>query len=464
MPPLPLSFGLSSFKGKFRLDANVRAVNAYARQITGGRANVGLYATPGLKAWISLPTGPYRGGAVVGDLLYVVSGRVLYVVTPAGDIAELAGIPGDAPVQMVANALDQPDILLAADSKVWWIKGAVCTPYAPEAVTGSVVDVDFVRGRFVLFQSNGQFYYTRINSIEVEGDAFYNAEGKADGLVGGWVRRQEVWLLGSESTELWAPTTDVDDPFGPLGAGAIPIGCKNAATIAENSDDIFWVDNNNQVRRAQGYTPKEISPEWVVEIIEAEPNPESLRGFSFALGGLNWYVLMGSTFCLWYNLASGQWIERQTDGLPTWRGVGAVAFAGHVVVGDHRSGQLWRLTADHPFDGDVPIHMRLQSGIVHAWPMPLAMHSLHVDVTSRPTMGDVSEADRTIALRLSEDGGGSWFAPLTRVLGERGAASRVIFRRLGTFERQGATVELVLPAVAAGCVKSAVINAEQGST
>lgn len=465
MAPIPLSFGLASNKGKLGLDVNVRVVNAYARALSaGGKTDVSLVAAPGLKPWLALSTGPYRGALVVADMLYVVSGRVLYAITAAGDATELAGIPGDGVVQFAANALDQPDIMLCASGKLWTIKGGVCAPFDTDAITGTVVDVDFIRGRFVIGLSNGQFYYTRINSTEVEGDAFYNAEGKPDGLVGLWVRRNEVWLIGTESVELWAPTTDPDDPFGPLGAGALPIGCASAATIAENNDDIFWVDNRNQVRRANGYTPKEISPEWVVETIEAEPDKGSLVGFTHSLGGVNWYTLRGSTFTLCYNMNTNQWTERETLGRSTWRGLGAAGFAGRTLIGDDQSGQLWELAADYPMDGTIPIQMRLQSPIVHAWPMPLSINSLHVDVLSAVTAQDLDATDRSVTLRLSEDGGRSWFAPLTHTLGARGASTRVVFRQLGHFERQGATIELRLPALSARSVMAAVINGQQGST
>jgi len=465
MPPIPLSFGLSSNKGRLGLDTNVRVVNAYARPIgQGGKAEIGLYAGPGLREWGAVPTGPHRGWIVVAGILYVVSGRVLYAVTPAGDASELAGIPGDEPVQFAANALDQPDIMLCATGKLWTIKGGVCVPYDGDAIAGTVVDIDFLRGRFLIGLANGQFYYTRINSTEIEGDAFYNAEGKPDGLVGLWTRRNEVWLLGTESVELWSPTQDADDPFSPLGAGALPIGCLSAGTIAENNDDIFWVDNNRQVRRANGYTPKEISPEWVVEVIQAEPDTSSLRGFTFSLGGVNWYVLRGSTFTLWYNLNTNQWTERETLRSKVWRGLGAISFADKTLIGDDRSGSIWQLDADCALDGPDEIMVRLQSPIVHAWPMPLSIYSLHVDVLSMPRAGDFDEGQRTIRCRVSEDGGLSWFAPLTHVMGVRGAAGRVVFRQLGTFERQGATIELVMSATAARCVMSAVINGQQGST
>lgn len=467
MPPIPVSFGVASNKGRMAVDANVRLVNAYARALgPGGKSEYALYAAPGLKPWAQLSRGPHRGATVVNGRLYVVSGRSLYVVTPQRDVTELAGVPGDGPVTFASNAIDQTDILFLTAGRIYHIKSGVVTPWVSDVITGTVVDIDFIRGRFIIATATGVFYYTGINSITVDGDAFYNAEGKPDGLVGTWVRRNELWLLGTETVELWAPTKEDDDPFDQLGAGALPVGCLSAATIAENNDDIFWVDNNKQVRRANGYTPREISPEWVVETIEDEPDPTSLRGWCYTIGGVNWYELSGSTFTLRYNLNTNQWTERETLGLKRWRGSGAIGFDGGVLIGDHASGQIWKLDPECHLDGDAPIVMRLQSPIIHAWPMPLSVNSLHVDVASGVGVNSSvpEDADPQIVLRLSEDGGETWFGPLSESLGRQGERARVIFRQLGMFERHGATIELTVSAAVAKCVMAAVINGVPGST
>mgnify|MGYP000978316131 CR=1 FL=1 len=71
-----------------------------------------------------------------------------------------------------------------------------------------VVDIDFIRGRFVYGIADGRWFYSDINSTEIGGASYYNAEGKPDGLTAVWVRRNEVWLLGTQSVEIYTPNRD----------------------------------------------------------------------------------------------------------------------------------------------------------------------------------------------------------------------------------------------------------------
>jgi hypothetical protein len=461
--PLPVSFGPGSSRGRHGFDGSLAVINAYAEAIEKGKAEYAMHPAPGLRAWTKLDTGPWRGWAVIQDNLYVVSGHVLYRVSPLGDIGEIGGVPGDEKVQFAFNALADPHICLVAAGKAYVLHSGEFGPIPGDALP-PVIGVCFIRGRFVFAVADGRFYYSDINSVNVGGQAFYNAEGLPDGLVGVWSRRNELILPGVKSIEVWSPTENGDDPFAPLGGGALPIGVLSYATIAESTDALYFVDNQSNVRRAASMQPEDVTPAWVSRLISKEPDQASITGHCYNIGNTNWYELSGSTFTIRFN--GSHWTERETVGLKRWRGQGAIDFAGKTLIGDHASGQIWELDEDHPLDGDEPVVMKLQSAIIHAHPFPLAIYSLHVDIIPAVGLNDANPdtAAPVAMLRLSYDGGKSFGGPITRQLGRIGQLRRVVWRRLGLVERQGVVMEISISSQVAKCVMSCMINGQQGST
>lgn len=392
--------------------------------------------------------------------MLVASGKVLYVVDAFGIATEIAGLPGDGPVQMARNANADIDVAMVADGRLFYYKAGVLTEYDNDFLP-SLVGVVFIRGRFVVGCADGRFYYSEISKTVIDALNFYNAEGKPDGLAAIWQRRNEIWLLGTETVELWSPTEDDEDPFSPLGGGALPIGCLAGGTVAETSDDILWVDHSRQVRRAKGMQPSEVSPPWVVRLIEAEPNKASLVGHAYSLGGTNFYELSGSTFTIRYNMDRNEWYERRTQDMTRWRGQGAILFDGKILIGDAVNGSIWRLDNTHPADGDDDIIIQLQSAVVHLHPVPLTIYSLHLDVVPKRFADD--GRDRKCMLEISSDGGGSWSRPIVASLGKQGQFKRALWRRLGTYERTGAVLRFSASARDVASVMDGMINGNQGS-
>lgn len=465
MPPLPLSLGLSSARGRYGPDNAVTVENAYSEVLQeGGKTRVALYPAPGLLPWVSDTPGPTRGLLNTEWALYRVAGGALSAITAQGGRTLIGSLPGSGPAFMARNALADPMIPIVSDGRVYVMRSNAVAPFSYDALPPPI-GVNFIRGRFVFPIADGRFYYTRVNEMTVDGDAFYNAEGAPDGLVGSWVRRNELWLFGASTLEIWTPTEDADDPFTQYGGGSRPYGCMSASSITELDDALFWVDQNGQVRMAQGYDPVDIGTPFTNRVIMGDPLRGSIEGHGYNIGNANYYEISGSNFTLRYSLLTRQWAERKTRHRNRWRGAGAVPFAGRVVVPDVDSGSLYFLDADYGFDGDEPIIMRLVSQIAHAFPAPLSVYSLHLDaLAGRGLTTGLEVLDDPVAvLRISDDGGQSWSAPLIEKLGRQGQKARAIWRQLGTVEQQGCAIEISLPSPVARCVMSAVINAEDGT-
>lgn len=465
MAPIKLQFGPGSSPGRFKRDASAIIINAHAEALTNGKSNYGMYSDPGLRPWAAVEQTGWRGWLEVGGKLLFAYGSALYEADVLGNIVEVGGLPGTGPVQMAANALADPDVMIVAGGVAYHWKAGTLQLYETD-VLPSVVGVVYTRGRFVLAAADGRFFYSDINTITVDGDNYYNTEGKADGLVKPWVLSDELYLIGTKTIEKWGHTNDEDDPMSPVGGGALPFGCSAPGSVADINENLFWIDDKSVVRRLTGTQPQDVSPTWVVRAIQAEPVKESISGMTYTIDGMQWYQISGTTFTLRYNLKSGHWYHRQTGTLPRWRGEGSIEFAGKTLVGDYATGTIWQLDPEHPYDGDDPIVMVLRSPLVHSFPGVLAIYTLHVDMVTGVGLNstDPDAADPQAMLRVSDDGGRSWSTPLYEAIGPLGSTdSRVIWRQLGTYERQGAVFELSISAPVARCVMDGLINGLMGS-
>lgn len=465
MAPIKLQFGPGSSPGDLGLDGSARVINAYADPLVNGKSDYVMRATPGLRAW-SKPdnAGPWRGWLDVGGRLLAVLGNALFEFDVLGNAIEVGGIPGTGRVSMAANALADPDVMIVADGQPFHWKAGTLTPFETD-VLPTLVGVVYMRGRFVFAAADGRFFYSNINSLLIDGDAFYTAEGMPDGLVAVAVLGQELYLIGPLSIEKWGATTDDDDPFGALGGGALSIGCAAPNAVVTIAGRLIWIDDNNTVQVLTGSQPGDGSPEWIGKLIEAERDKTAIIGTGYAIGGTIWYEISSPSWTLRYNIKRGQWQHRETIGRKRWRGQGAIQYADVLLSGDSETGQVWVQDPDCVMDGDDPVVMRLVSPLIHASPATLAVYSLHADIITG--VGGISDdpevSDPKAMLRISRDGGRSWSRPIAKPIGKQGQIRRVIWRQLGMFERHGGTFELSISSKVAKCVGECLINGTAGS-
>lgn len=465
MAPIKLQFGPASSPGQYGLEGTARVVNGYSEPMTNGKSDYFTKATPGLRVWNDeTQAGPWRGWITVAGRLLAVIGNALYEFDVLGNRIEVGGIPGTGRVQMAANAIADPDVMIVADGLPYHWKAGALVPFETD-VLPSLVGVVFLRGRFVFAAADGRFFYTQVSNITIDGDAIYNAEGMPDGLVAIAEFSQEIYLLGTESLEKWGPTNDDTDPFSPLGGGALSIGCGCPNSVVDIAGNLIWIDDNFTVQMLTGTAPADVSPEWVTRTIKAEPNKQAIIGTAYELGGTTWYEISAPSFTLRFNVKRKLWTHRETIGMKRWRGQGVVAYAGHLLSGDSLNGTIWMHDPDHPMDGDDPVVMRLVSPLIHASPAPLAVYTLHADIISGVggNSTDPEVAEPKAMLRISRDGGKSWSRPIAKPIGKQGQFRRVIWRQLGLFERFGGAFEISISSKVAKSVGECLINGTAGS-
>lgn len=482
--------------------AAARLVNLYPEALIEGKEAAYLQRCPGLRRVATVGTGPIRGMWTLGSNLYVVSGTQLYKVAPSYTSTSLGSVPGTGPVSMSDNgtqlfvAANGPSYIYNASTDVFQ---QITDPDFPGAGT-----VGFLDQYFVFNEPNSQRIWVTslLDGTSVDPLDFASAEGSPDGVVAIIVDHREVWVFGTNSTEVWYDTGGPDFPLQRIQGAFNEIGCAAPYSVTKLDNTIFWLGADARGRgivyRANGYNGQRISTHAVEFAIQNYGNISDAIAYTYQQDGHSFYVLtFPSANATWvFDAATQAWHERAgwaNDQFTRHRSNCQAAFNSEVLVGDYENGNLYAFDLDvYADDGAVQKWLR-------AWrALPpgqnnlkrTAHHSLQLDAETGVGLngvdpfdvfgyllaenddflvtesGDklvistvtVQGANPQVMLRWSDDGGHTWSNEHWRSMGRIGEYGyRTIWRRLGM------TVKLrdrVYEVSATDPVKIAIMGAE----
>ena len=348
-----------------------RSVNLYMQsdEGKGGKVPVALVGTPGLRPW-SQPVLP--GGAQgnvrallplsTGFLLAVVGAYILrlnasgQVVSTAGPIATSVG-----PVSVEENGIDALVVDGVSRYAVRLVTWSMATLSA-----GAADRVAFIDGYFICNRPNTQeidisgLYATTFDSLD-----FAAAEGFPDRVVSLIADHRELWLFGTQSTEVWTNSGNVDFPFRRIDGAFIQTGCAAPSSVCRVDNSVMWLgadrDGQGIVWRANGYQPQRISTHAIEREVQSYGNVADAIGMSYQQDGHTFYVLTfpaaDRTWC--YDAATQEWHERawfdDLNQQHRHRANCIAAFAGTIVVGDWQTASMYLFDLDNYTDAGRPI-------------------------------------------------------------------------------------------------------------
>lgn len=442
-----------------------RAVNCYLEKSEDG-APIALYGTPGTVLKATLGSGPVRASIAAGGHAWFVSGNTVYRLsssyasTNCGTIGTASGH-----VSMSAN---DTQIIIVDGAKGYIVDMAT-------AVVSQITDPDFPNGvtqatyqdGFFIVAGNGsgQFFIneTPNNGNLWNGLDFASAEGSPDNTVSIISDHRELWLIGSDSAEVWVNTGNADFPFERSGNVFIEHGCAAAFSLDKMDNTVFWLGSDSRgagtVWRANGYTPQRVSTHAVEYAIEHYPRIDDAFAFTYQQEGHYFYCLtFPSGNQTWvYDASTNEWHERawldaSSGDLNRWRpSCHSFAFGIHL-VGDFENGNVYALDLDYNKDNAGPIK-RLRSTLCLNKAQLRQFYSM-LQIHMETGVGDDVTIDPQLVLRYSDDHGHTWSNEKTCSIGKVGEYSkRAIFRRLGSSYNRVFEISMTDP------VKFAVIDA-----
>lgn len=457
-----------------------RMVNLYPEIIPeGGKEPAFLQRTPGLKFLQTVGTGPIRGlwsHQTRTPDYYIASGNQLFKVVNPGDTPTLLGsIGGTGPVTFADNGT-QIFISCNGPSYVYNESTGVFAQVTDPDFPGAGM-VAYLDGYFVTNDPGTQTIRVSnlLDGTKFDPLDFATAEGSPDGIVSIIADHRELWIFGTETTEVWYnQAAGAGFPLARIQGAFNEVGCAASYSVAKMDNQVYWLGQDargrGMVYRAAGYVGQRISTHAVEWQIQQYANIADAVAYTYQKDGHSFYVLnFPSADATWvYDASTQAWHERAgfLNGQFTRHRGGCSCFhAGRVLVGDFENGNIYILD-DATYDDNGTPQRWLRSW--RALPSGqnsfhrTAHHSLQVDMESGVGLVSGQGSDPKVVLRWSDDGGHTWSNEHWASLGKAGEyGKRVIWRRLGMTTKLR---DRVYEVSGTDPVKIAIMGAELGVT
>ena len=433
--------------------ADARMVNLFPEIVPeGGKEPAFLQRCPGLKFQNEIGFGPIRAlwaHQTRGEDFYVASGNEFFQVDGLTQTArKLGNISGTGPVSIADNGTQ----LFIACGEKGYIYNESTDVFAEitDPDFAGATTVCYLDGYFVFNQPNSQIIWVSqlLDGTSVEPLDFASAEGSPDGVVGIINDHKELWIFGTDTTEVWYNAGTADFPLTPIQGAFNEVGCASAFSIAKLDNSIFWLGTDPRgqgvVYRADGYTAKRVSTHAVEWQIQQYGNLSDAVAYAYQQDGHTFYVLnFPQANRTWvYDASTGAWHERAgwvNGEFTRHRSNCFCNFQGNMVVGDYENGNIYTFDLDLYEDNGQPQKW------LRSWRALLtgqndlkrtAQHSLQLDLETGVGINQGQGSDPEVMLRWSDDGGHTWSSEHWVKVGKIGEyGKRAIWRRLGMTEK-----------------------------
>ncbi len=405
-----------------------RTINLYPQAVEGMGSDPALVleSVPGLSLVSDL--GADISGIYNADgRMFLAVGGVLQEMSATETFTPRGTIGGGSVVSMV-NGVTQ---LAIVDGSTYFVlnldTNALSSVTAPGWRRSNAVD--YIDGYFVFVApGTDQFYISAVdNATSLDPLDFSSADSQPDNLVRQIVRKRELYLFATRSTEVWINSGDPDFPLVRYQGTPIDVGLVGPQAVARVADTLVWVGQTDRggpyVYRMDGYQPVRISDQCVEEQLAGSAYTDAVCWVHQDAGAEFWCVNapgMGTTWC--WNAATGLWTEKAELISGAWqpfRVERCCYFNGRQYV--TAGSKLYRYSRDyHDLAGDVLARERTWPHLVAPSQEPTTYRSVEI----RCTTGSVVAG--SITLDVSNDGGSVFYGPQLRSLGAVGQRMRRI--------------------------------------
>lgn len=449
----------------------------------GAKSQWELIGTPGVSPLLAASLGgtPARASAFVLGRLFYVMGSKIWEMSKAATpgIWQYASrgtvsVTGAEPATISCNGAGGQELFITSGGK----------PYHIDLATNTLTDLSGLITSTVLqgAMAGGYFFY-------LDADGVVGASGLLDGSPAtGWdaLARAErtdasdqwdaiaesggyLWLLGTETSEVWEDTAQRLFPFTKLPGASVDVGIAARFSVKKVGKSLFWLsrtrDGLGSVVRTNGLSIEPVSPPTLDDTIGTYATVSDAVGDTYAEGGHTFYVLTFPTEGVtWvYDLTTNQWHRRgawnsDENRYTAWRAAFHVAAFDRNIVFDREGDWIYEMSLAYYADiGDLDIRRVRRAAVLASEQKQIVFHRL--ELSMRVGVGTVAVPNPTMTLNYSNDGGRTWALAGEASLGAQGQyATRVIYRRLGAARNR--SFEIVTSARVPICITGAILNPE----
>lgn len=441
---------------------NQRTVNLIPiRSTNQGRGTTNLekqmkfsfWSTPGLLEKVDLSGSKVREIMRVNDTTaYAVMDNKVYKLTVDQELetvsSSLVGTIGTFegriafdknPTQLMFSDYDDPVTINRA--------GYIIT-LATDTLT-TISDADYPGGKTIryidsYFVTNPIDAGTLYSCDENDGTSwnalnFATAEAFSDNTVAIARNNGQLWVFGTDSTEIMNNDGGSGFPFVPVEGATIEQGCGAAYSIQNINNSLIWLDDRGFIVQNVGYDAKIISNETINKEIPTYRVKSDAFSYQYLDRGHLFYAITFPTAQkTWvYDLNTGLWHEQAywTENATFTRSkINCVARMGKLTLaGDFESGKIYAIKSNVYLDGTQEIHRIKTTPFLYRGFDNIEISRLELKVQAGHANSTGVGSDPKIMLRISKDGGHTWGNEIVRSIGKIGEYNkRVKFPRLGT--------------------------------
>lgn len=425
-----------------------RCVNMYpmASETGTSKSVSALRSAPGYDLFAEAGGGPIRGAKTAANGRgFVVSGFDLYELNTDGTATDRGNLlTATSRVSMAENG----DELMIVDGTYGYIFNygtntltQISDPDFPACNT-----VTFLDGYFIVpATGTNNFYISGIlDGTTWETLDFSNAAASPDNLVAAWADTGNLWLFGTQSTEVFQNTGAAAFPFERIPGAIIQTGCAAAYTVQSFDNTIAWLGVDEQGRgvvwKANGYAAQRLSNQAIEGVIASVNDFTESYAYVYHEQGHVFYCLQikGLDTTLVYDGATGLWHERTfvdntINEQQQHRGSCHMFFNQKNMIGDRASGKVYQQSLSfYDHDGDEMHRIRISPHSADE-KRNITFSSFELDMETGRGLSSGQGSDPKIMMKYSNDGGRTYGNEMLASTGAIGKyKTRVRWSRCGS--------------------------------
>ena len=445
-------------------DVNIqKCINMYPELVgEESRSPIVLSPTPGLSSMVEVSgAGQVRELMTFGDSIYALIDDTVYKLTvdtttrtaTANSIGSVSNTSGPAGW---ARNLTQIFLLDSTD------KAYIITPATD--TLAEVTDPDFLGANSVVFldsffiysvPNTGSMYATDVeDGFTISALDTASAESNQDNIVALLEDKQELWVLGERTVEIWYNAANPTGfPLSRRQGAHIDQGCSATASAIKINNGLMWLDDRRYVVMTDGYDIQVVSTPQLNREFSSYDSVSTAKAYAHEENGHLFYVLtFPSEQKTWvYDLNTGMWHERAyfNSSLSAFEhhlAFNLVKYQGLNICGARNSGNIYVMAPDlYDDNGDYIRRVRTTAPLNSEFKF-LAINDLEVRLETGQATSTGAGSDPQISLRYSNDGGHTWSNSMARSMGKIGEYNKPIrWNRLGTAREWIAELSIVEP-------------------
>jgi hypothetical protein len=325
--------------------------------------------------------------------------------------------------------------------------------------------VVFIDGWWVFNRPGTQTFYTNYPQYGTGFSGSYYAlkDAAPDNLVTLIENKQQLWLIGEKTTEIWYDAGGQYFPFQRLVGTMLQSGCKAAHSITrfnyEGQDGLMWFGRSergeNVILRTRGFATEVVSSAAFGAEVATYPVTSDAFAYTYQEDTHEFYVLTFPTADVtWVFDAQSGLLHKRLSYDPysqtfhRHRSNSFMNFAGMRIVGDYQCGAIYQLTRKAQTDAGWPLLAKRRSP--HIWDKGqrgrVFMASLQIDFSMGQGNASGMGSNPQVSLSISRDAGRTFNPRYSVSMGQIGQFRlRALWRRLGFGRDNVVDVEIIDP-------------------